>query len=671
LTASTENKEVHAHFVTVFFHTINTVTMFNILIWSPQTSYTTSFYNPLFYLFKTQYKHHGQYPDLVNWITYDSYSISPELLQSNKPDVIFLGVYPWNKSAIVEFVKMCQIEFPEIPIFMGGVTISFYDLSEYVPFHNIKGLVQGEGEVPITLIIDAVFENSTTPYDIPGLWSRHDNFFKKPQLDAPRISYKNGIGPKSGNFFEIDYSWILDNQFDIYSDISRNSKNYPEIANYFFWESTRGCPYQCVYCDWGGGINTKVRRKPSDMIKQEIDVIFEYYKNAPILVFHPTDANFGIFKQDIETAICMRDAILKYNLVGKVGISFTFAKNNHDNVREIQEILQPVKSASASNWTLDVQSTDDHVLKSIKRTQSPLNLISKKYDLSNRKSLFWTNFMLGLPGTTVEKDFKTMGEILDINSQLNGYLTSVAPQSELASPEFRDEWQVKFFKTNYEHTSLTLLNNRLTPSLEIEYMYQCKSFTVDDYIDILIIYEFLQLIDGCYITKFARILANKNGVDTHTFYHPFIKKLFSDKTWLGIDIDDIRKSIFDWIFHQQPFGLLKDSKFFTSTMLKNLYMLYHFKDLKKQILELVDHTDDSIEHALDIGFKSIPAPLTSSQLEIECNLLYEKSPKCELTKINYKNKIIVNPPTTKINLLDVALRTADLSKIDQVISNFS
>jgi hypothetical protein len=645
--------------------------MFNVLVWSPQTSYSTTFYNPLFYLFKTHYKYHGQCSDDVNWITYDNHSISLELLQSKKPDVIFLGVYPWNKANIVEFVKMCQTEFPEVPIFMGGVTISFYDLSEYGTFYNIKGLVQGEGEVPVTLIIDAIINNSTL-HAVPGLWVRHEKSFTKPTNDAPRISYKNGIGPKSGNFFEIDYSWILDNQFDIFSDIFKNSQNHSQVTtaedNYFFWESTRGCPYECVYCDWGGGINTKVRRKPSDMIQQEIDTIFSNFKNTHQLTFHATDANFGIFKQDIETAIYIRDAIVKYNLIGKVGISFTFAKNNHDNVAEIQKLLEPVKSNH--QWTLDVQSTDDYVLKSIKRTQSPLNIISKKYDLQNKKSFFWTNFMLGLPGTTIEKDFKTMCDILDSNLMLNGYLTSVAPQSELASPEFGDKWQVKFFKTAYEHTSLNFLNSRLTPGLEIEYMYECKSFTVNDYIDILIIYDFLQLMDGCYITKFARMLANKNGIDTFTFYSPFITKLFNDKEWLGVDINDIRSSIFDWIFHHKPFGLLKNSKFFTSTLLKNLYVFYHFKNLKKQILELITYTDDSIEHALDIGFKSIPTAVAWSHFEVECNLIYEAAPKCELIKTNYKNKIIVRPPYNKINLQLLASRLTDVSQIDQVISNF-
>lgn len=639
--------------------------MFNVLVWSPQTSYGSTFYNPLFYLFKTHYKYHGQHSDAVNWITYDNYNISRELLQSKKPDVIFLGVYPWNKANIVEFVKMCQTEFPEIPIFMGGVTISFYDLSEYDPYCNIKGLVQGEGEVPVTLIIDAII-NRGELHHVPGLWIRHKKSFVEPTNDAPRISYKNGIGPKSGNFFEIDYSWILDNQVDIFSDIFKNTQKSSQ-EDYFFWESTRGCPYECVYCDWGGGINTKVRRKPSDMIKQEIDTIFSNFKNTHQLFFHPTDANFGIFKQDIETAIYIRDAIVKYNLIGRVGISFTFAKNNHDNVAEIQKLLQPVQTTH--NWSLDVQSTDDNVLKSIKRTQSPLNIISKKYDLQNKKNLFWTNFMLGLPGTTIEKDFKTMCHILDENLILNGYLTSVAPQSELASPEFKDKWQVKFFKTAYEHTSLNYLNVRLTPGLEIEYMYECKSFTVNDYIDILIIYDFLQLMDGCYITKFARMLANKQGIDTFTFYTPFIEKLFNDKEWLGVNIYDIRSSIFDWIFHDKPFGLLKNSKFFTSELLKNLYFFYHYKDLKKQILELITHTDDSIEHALDIGFRSIPNPISQSHFEVECNLIYETAPKCELSKINYKNKIIVRPPYSKVNLQNLAYRLYDLSQIDSIISN--
>lgn len=644
-------------------------------MWSPQTSWATSFYSPHLYLFKTHYKYHGQYPDSVNWFTYDTFSdtfdITKELLQSTKPDVIFLGMYPWNKAIILELVNMCQTHFPEIPIFIGGITISFNDLLEYKNLYNIKGFVQGEGEVPITMIVDKIIKKQTVN-DVPGLWVRHNDVFIKPQIDAPRITWEKGIGPKNHNFFEINYSWILDNEKDIFSDILTNCVDEPLSMIYFIWESTRGCPYECVYCDWGGGIKTKVRRKPSTMIKQEIDVIFknfsnDTFRNLQKFRLHPTDANFGIFPQDIETAQYIRDAIEKYDLVGKVELFFTFAKNNHDNVRQIQELLQPVKSEYP--WSLDIQSTDAGVLESVKRVQSPLPVLSQKYDLKNRQSLYSTNFMLGLPGTTLKKDLKTMCDILDNNSQLHCFLTMVPPQSEMASPEYMQEWQIKLFTTQFEPVTLTSFNIRPVTRSEVSFMYECKSFTVHDFIDILIISEFLQLIEGCYITKFARILANKNGFDTYSFYSRFIEKLFNDKQWIGIDIDEIRSSISDWIFHKKPFGMINNTVF-ADTILKHLYVWYHHKNLKQQILSMIGHMDDSIGDALDIGFKSITTPYFASQIyEVECNLIYEAHPICQLKKIQNKNKIVVDSGSSKDVLLDMVYRILQPERLDKVFSN--
>ncbi len=649
--------------------------MFNILMWSPQTSWATSFYSPHLYLFKTHYKYHGQYPDSVNWFTYDTFvdslDISKELLESKKPDVIFLGIYPWNKTIILELIEMCQTHFPEIPIFIGGITISFNHLSEYKHLTNIKGFVQGEGEVPIALIVDKLIAKQPVD-DVPGLWTRHNDVFIKPQMDAPRITWEKGIGPKNHNFFEIDYSWILENANDIFSDIVTNCVNESQSLLYFVWESTRGCPYECVYCDWGGGIKTKVRRKPSTMIKQELDVIFKNFGNIFLqhsrqFRLHPTDANFGIFPQDIETAQYIRDAIEKYNLVGKVELFFTFAKNNHDNVKKIQEILQPVKSDYP--WSLDIQSTDPVVLESVKRVQSPLHVLSQKYDLKNKQSLYSTNFMLGLPGTTLAKDLKTMCDILDNNSQLHCFLTMVPPQSEMASPEFMQEWQIKLFTTQYEPVTLNSYSNRQPTRSEVSFMYECKSFSVHDFVDILIVNEFLQLIDGCYITKFARILANKNGFDTHSFYSPFIEKLFNDKQWIGIDINEIRSSISDWIFYKKPFGSINNTVF-TDKILKHLYVWYHYKNLKQQILLMIGHMDDSIGDAIDIGFKSIITPyFVSETYEVECNLIYEAHPVCQLKKIKNKNKIVVDPGSSNNVLYDMSRRILNPERLDKVFLN--
>ena len=35
-------------------------------------------------------------------------------------------------------------------------------------------------------------------------------------------------------------------------------------------ETTRGCPYKCVFCEWGGGINTKIYKKDVSIVKRDV-----------------------------------------------------------------------------------------------------------------------------------------------------------------------------------------------------------------------------------------------------------------------------------------------------------------------------------------------------------------------------------------------------------------
>ena len=62
-------------------------------------------------------------------------------------------------------------------------------------------------------------------------------------------------------------------------------------------ETTRGCPYKCVFCEWGGGINTKIYKKDVSIVKRDILAL----KKAGYRDAYLTDANFGAFEdRDLE-----------------------------------------------------------------------------------------------------------------------------------------------------------------------------------------------------------------------------------------------------------------------------------------------------------------------------------------------------------------------------------
>ena len=64
------------------------------------------------------------------------------------------------------------------------------------------------------------------------------------------------------------------------------------------WETNRGCPFQCTFCDWGSATASKVSRFEMDRLEREI----KWMAEKKIKYIFVCDANFGIQKRDIEIA---------------------------------------------------------------------------------------------------------------------------------------------------------------------------------------------------------------------------------------------------------------------------------------------------------------------------------------------------------------------------------
>src|SRR5262249_42218501 len=97
------------------------------------------------------------------------------------------------------------------------------------------------------------------------------------------------------------------------------------------WETNRGCPYSCSFCDWGSNIMSKVRRFDIERVRAEAEWIARMGTQVILLV----DANVGILPRDTEIADFLCAAKAKYGY--PKSIYYSAAKNNPERSIEIAQ----------------------------------------------------------------------------------------------------------------------------------------------------------------------------------------------------------------------------------------------------------------------------------------------------------------------------------------------
>jgi radical SAM superfamily enzyme YgiQ (UPF0313 family) len=99
------------------------------------------------------------------------------------------------------------------------------------------------------------------------------------------------------------------------------------------WETNRGCPFQCTFCDWGSAIAAKVNKFGLDRLKAEID----WFASNKIEFLFYCVANFGIQKRDVEIAEYITEVKQKTGYPHKLSVQNT--KNATDRAYLTQKIL--------------------------------------------------------------------------------------------------------------------------------------------------------------------------------------------------------------------------------------------------------------------------------------------------------------------------------------------
>ena len=395
-------------------------------------------------------------------------------------DILLCSCYVWNWEITKYLAKKIKEINPKCLIIFGGPHVPSYsrDFFEKHPFVDL--LVHGEGEIIFEDICIAYLKNK----DFSKVNGVQTKYFTNPP--AKRINDLTSLpSPYLTNLV-----W----------DLVEKRDDVQWIAS---WETDRGCPYQCTFCDWGSATATKLRKWEEDRLFKEI----EWFADNKIPYIDCCNANFGIFQErDFRLAKKLKEIFLKK------GYPKTFrtnwAKVSSDKIIPIAKQLQEVGLLRAV--TLSLQSMDEQTLGIIKRANIKFDAFSELTASFRQNGIStYTELIMGLPGETVEsfkKGFETILSDTTIGSVVV-YNCGVLPNAPMNEPTYREKNKIKTVRSPIflPHTSRTS-----TGIEEFEYITTSTfSFTIEDLKEMYVYAWSIQVFHSLGIFKHISTYYNK------------------------------------------------------------------------------------------------------------------------------------------------------------------
>lgn len=339
-------------------------------------------------------------------------------------NVVGFSTYVWNAQISLHIARRLKERAPETFIIFGGphVPDNAQDLLLENPFIDVA--VHGEGEQAFLKILEA-------------LPSR--NF-----RDVSRISYFSD----QGDFIHNAAAERIKNLADIPSPFLNGTLDAVVSANpdetwIGLWETNRGCPFSCSFCDWGSATASKMTKFDLDTLKDEV----RWFSRNKIEYIFCCDANFGIQKRDVEIA----EFVAKTK--NENGYPHALSVQNTKNATERAYLTQKILSDSQLNKgvALSMQSVDAETLSNVGRKNIALETYMELQRRFTRDGIeTYSDLILGLPGETYDT-FADGIELLMDSGQHNRIQfnnLSVLPNAEMGSPEYQAQHGMELVETD-------------------------------------------------------------------------------------------------------------------------------------------------------------------------------------------------------------------------------
>lgn len=359
-------------------------------------------------------RHHAAAPERLRFLlpVYKRQPVRDIVDHLLPADVAGFSTYVWNHQISLEAARRLKERRPHTLIMFGGPQVPD-EPEAFLRDHPFIDLaVHNEGEQTFTALLDRFPDRNWHDIDGISFIDPDGRFVKTP----PRVRMRD-LDELPSPFLNGVFAPLM-------------AAN-PAEAWIGLWETNRGCPFSCTFCDWGSSTAAKVNKFEDDRLKSEVD----WFAARHIEYVFVCDANFGIQKRDLDIAHYVADTR------ARTGYPHGFSVQNTKNATERAYLTQKILSDAGLNKgvALSMQSLDPTTLANIKRE----NISLKTYlELARRfmadRVETYSDLIIGLPGETYETFCEGVDTLISAgqHNRIQFNNLSILPNAEMGNAAY-------------------------------------------------------------------------------------------------------------------------------------------------------------------------------------------------------------------------------------------
>lgn len=444
-----------------------------------------------------------------------------------QPTMIALSSYIWNWKYNQELAKKVKERWPHCIVVVGGPQVPKNDRNFFEKYPMFDVAVHGEGEHAFKEILlrDNDYDNIPnvqTPTHFPDPAQRLRNI-----QDIPSPILEGFYEPIMAKY-PSDTMWQVT------------------------YETLRGCPYHCAFCDIGDSYWNKLTLFDIERVKQEID----WMGRNHIEYVSVCDSNWGLLERDKEITQYVIDTKAKYGY--PKWWDATWAKNNADRNLEIALLNKKSHANIFKGVTFAMQSFNEDTLNVTERFNLDLDVVKKylkKYKKENIPT--YSELIWPMPGETYNSLKQGIQQLIDLGQDdfLMIHPLVITHNARMGNKSYKIQYNIKTKEVPLDtyYLSNNDLNNVLIEKTDV--VFSTNTATWNDVLDgnlyswVLITFYYYGW--GHYIAKYMRAIGIKETDFFETLYRWIIK---SEDTMLHYEYQETKKHINQTFFNSHLWG---------------------------------------------------------------------------------------------------------------------